>query len=98
MNAENIALKQEVKALKAQLAKERQERIQATSAAQVENNGATEVEQQDVAVIMYTVKQGDTLSKIAKAHGCSVAEIQRLNGLNGTMIRINQKLKIPDNR
>jgi membrane-bound lytic murein transglycosylase D len=43
----------------------------------------------------YVVKSGDTLGKIARQHGTTVAEIQAMNGLRGTMINVNQKLQIP---
>jgi LysM repeat protein len=43
----------------------------------------------------YTVKSGDTLSKVAKDHGTSVKELQRLNNLTTTQIRVGQKLKLP---
>ncbi len=43
----------------------------------------------------YVVQSGDTLGKIAREHDTSVDEIQALNGLNGTLININQKLQIP---
>lgn len=43
----------------------------------------------------YTVKSGDTLSKIAKAHGTTVKEVQKLNGMSTTQIKVNQKLKLP---
>lgn len=44
---------------------------------------------------IYTVKSGDTLSRIAKAHGSSVRELQRMNNLVTTQIRVGQKLKVP---
>lgn len=47
----------------------------------------------------YTVKKGDTLWNISKrflGYGVRWTEIAELNGLNGTLIRIGQKLKIPE--
>lgn len=43
----------------------------------------------------YTVKSGDTLSKVASNHRTSVRELQRLNNLPTTQIRVGQKLKVP---
>lgn len=43
----------------------------------------------------YTVKAGDTLEKIAKRNGTTVAAIQKANGIKGSNIRIGQKLTIP---
>ena len=43
----------------------------------------------------YTVKSGDTLSKIAQKYHVSIASLKRKNNLKGDMIRIGQKLKIP---
>ena len=43
----------------------------------------------------YTVKSGDTLTKIAKAHGTTVQAIESANGLSTTKIKVGQKLKIP---
>jgi LysM repeat protein len=43
----------------------------------------------------YVVKSGDNLSKIAKAHGTTVRDLQRLNNLSTTQIRVGQKLKVP---
>ena len=42
----------------------------------------------------YKVRQGDTLSSIAKRNHTTVAQIQRLNGLRSTTIRVGQSLKI----
>lgn len=45
----------------------------------------------------YSVKSGDTLGNIAKAFGVSVSEIANTNNIkNPNLIRVNQKLKIPD--
>lgn len=41
------------------------------------------------------VKKGDVLDKIAKAHGCKVEEIVKVNNLKSTNLSINQVLKIP---
>ncbi len=43
---------------------------------------------------VYTVKSGDTLSKIGKAHGVSVANLKKWNSLSSDMIYIGQKLSI----
>lgn len=42
----------------------------------------------------YTVVAGDNLSRIAAAHGVSVAQIKRLNGITGDLIRPGQRLLI----
>jgi LysM repeat protein len=44
---------------------------------------------------MYTVKAGDTLGKIAKAHGTTVKALEEANNLNTTKINVGKKLKIP---
>ena len=43
----------------------------------------------------YTVKSGDTLTKIAKAHGTTVKALEVANGLSTTKIKVGQKLKLP---
>ncbi|WP_038057352.1 septal ring lytic transglycosylase RlpA family protein [Thermus amyloliquefaciens] len=42
----------------------------------------------------YTVKKRDTLFRIAKAHGLSVAELKRLNGLSTDLIHPGQVLRV----
>lgn len=43
----------------------------------------------------YTVKKGDTLNKIARAHGMSATSLRKLNGLDvSDAIRIGQELKL----
>ncbi|HVU08455.1 MAG TPA: LysM peptidoglycan-binding domain-containing protein [Verrucomicrobiae bacterium] len=44
---------------------------------------------------LYTVKSGDSLTKIAKAHGVTVKALESENGLTTTKIKVGQKLKIP---
>ncbi|RJF71995.1 LysM peptidoglycan-binding domain-containing protein [Deinococcus cavernae] len=43
----------------------------------------------------YTVKSGDTLGKIARQYGVSVAAIQGANHLKGDVIALGQRLTIP---
>ncbi len=43
----------------------------------------------------YTVKSGDTLGKIARAHGTSYKKIMAVNDLKTTAIHVGQKLKMP---
>lgn len=45
--------------------------------------------------VAYTVKSGDTLSKIAVNYNTSVSAIQKANGMSTTRLNIGQKLKIP---
>lgn len=42
----------------------------------------------------YTVRRGDTLSGIARRHGCSTSELKKWNKLSGSRIMAGQKLKI----
>jgi len=43
----------------------------------------------------YTVVKGDSLSRISKRYGVSVKDLQAANGLDGSMIKIGQKLNVP---
>jgi LysM repeat protein len=43
----------------------------------------------------YTVKSGDTLSKIATQQGVSVKALRSANNLKTDRIKVGQKLKIP---
>lgn len=45
--------------------------------------------------VAYTVKSGDTLSKIAVIYNTSVSAIQKANGMTTTRLNIGQKLQIP---
>lgn len=44
----------------------------------------------------YTVRNGDTLGEIAQRHGVTTAELRKLNNLTGDLIRIGQKLVVPE--
>jgi LysM repeat protein len=55
----------------------------------------TEAIAADVGGETYSVKSGDTLTKIAKAHGTTVKAIESANNLTTTKIKVGQKLKIP---
>ena len=46
----------------------------------------------------YTVRKGDTLAKIARRCGVSVASMKKLNGLSGSTIRVGQTLVIRASR
>lgn len=57
--------------------------------------GATDVAAAETESLTYTVRRGDTLTAIARAHGLSVAEIAAINGLgNRHAIRAGQRLQI----
>ena len=43
----------------------------------------------------YTVKSGDTLTRIANSHGASLKAIKSANNLTTDRIKVGQKLKIP---
>jgi len=44
----------------------------------------------------YTVKPGDSLSRIAKNHGCTVKELADLNGFSvNKMLDVGETLKVP---
>jgi LysM repeat protein len=43
----------------------------------------------------YTVKQGDNLTRIARAHHVTIAQLRAANGLKTSNVRAGQKLKIP---
>lgn len=44
----------------------------------------------------YTVKAGDTLTKIAKSHGITVSELRAANAMKTSGLKPGQKLKIPE--
>ena len=61
---------------------------------EIETNG--EREEQDYSIVMYIVKKGDTLWKIAKKYGSTIEDIVRTNGIEDeNMIYPDEKLYIP---
>jgi LysM repeat protein len=44
---------------------------------------------------VHEVQAGDTLEKIASTHGVTVAQLCELNELDGSLIRVGQRLKLP---
>ena len=65
----------------------------AATASGVNGNGSTAVSAGSENT--YTVKSGDTLSKIAASYHTTVRELQKLNDLPTTQIKVGQKLKVP---
>ncbi|OIN97153.1 hypothetical protein AUJ66_04230 [Candidatus Desantisbacteria bacterium CG1_02_38_46] len=45
---------------------------------------------------IYRVKPGDNLTKIASRYNITVRELMSLNGLRGELIKVGQKIKVPD--
>lgn len=43
----------------------------------------------------YTVKSGDNLTKIARAHGITVSQLRSANNLSTSRVNVGQRLKIP---
>lgn len=61
---------------------------------EIQENG--DREEQDYSIVIYIVKKGDTLWKIAKEFGSTVDGIARVNGIeNSDLIMPGQKLYIP---
>jgi LysM repeat protein len=47
----------------------------------------------------YIVKGGDTLSKIARANGCSLADLESVNpGVSSAHLKVGEKLKLPEKK
>ncbi len=44
--------------------------------------------------VYHTVRSGDTLGAIARRYGVSVRQVQQLNGLRGTNIRLGARLRV----
>ncbi|HVJ46274.1 MAG TPA: LysM peptidoglycan-binding domain-containing protein [Luteolibacter sp.] len=53
------------------------------------------IEEKPVKKAIYSVKPGDTLGKIAKQKGVTVADLKAANSLKGDVVKIGQKLVIP---
>ena len=44
---------------------------------------------------MHTVREGDTLSAIARRYGTSVAKLKAVNNLKNNNLRIGERLRLP---
>lgn len=53
-----------------------------------------EVKKEKKAKGEHTVKSGDTLGKIAKEYGVKVSDLKKWNGLNNSLIYVDQKLNV----
>ena len=56
---------------------------------------AVKKEEPKALAVEVTVKKGDSLAKIAKAHNTTVEEITKNNNLSGAFLKIGQVLKLP---
>jgi LysM repeat protein len=57
--------------------------------------GAPRAKQQSASSSTYVVVSGDSLAAIARRHGTTVADLRELNGIEGSVIRIGQRLRVP---
>ena len=63
--------------------------------AEAEGEAETEAETAPAPEPVYhTVRSGDVLGSIARRYGVTVRQIQQLNGLSGTRIRVGQRLRV----
>ena len=75
----------------AQVAKDPTHGKTGTGTGTVTGTGTSETSSSSV----YTVKSGDTLTKIANSHGVTVKALNAANGLKSQRLHVGQKLKIP---
>lgn len=76
---------------------ERQQQIMIAERQEVQNQvqqPSEQPQQQQQKTTIHKVKQGDTLSQLARKYRCTVAQLKLWNGLKSDLIRIGQKLKI----
>ena len=68
---------------------------QRATAAQVAQTGVALSELSPSAPDNYTVKSGDTLTKIARDYKVTIKQLQQANGIKGSNIKVGQKLILP---
>lgn len=73
---------------------ERQQQIMIAERQEVQDQVQQPSEPPQQKTTIHKVKQGDTLSQLARKYRCSIAQIKQWNGLKSDLIRIGQKLKI----
>ena len=67
----------------------------ATGTAASPSNGSLAAGGAGGATTIYTVKVGDTLTKVAQKHGITIKQLSAANNLKTARINVGQKLKIP---
>lgn len=65
-----------------------------STATKPQDKSSTSISNPETQNIIYVVKNGDSLWKIARAHKTTIEQIKTLNGLTSNTLRIGQKLKI----
>ena len=66
-----------------------------TAEAAVSDTAATAAPSTQPEKVYYTIKKGDTLSKIAKQHHTTVNKLCQLNGITAkTILRVGRKLRV----
>jgi membrane-bound lytic murein transglycosylase D len=74
-----------------------EELVYTQSIKEKENDGTASVQKFEEDRIVYRVRSGDYLGKIAQQHRVSVSNLRRWNGLRGNTIRAGQRLVIYPN-
>lgn len=114
LKAEIDALKAEISRLRSEMQAQRKEivddllkRIAAQEAVRQKENARIQAEAARQAAAAaaaqtprgtYTVQKGDTLSLVAQAFGTTVGKLKEMNNLHSDMLRVGQKLTVPDKR
>lgn len=57
--------------------------------------GTSRTRQDSASRATYVVVAGDSLAAIARRHGTTVAQLRELNGIEGSIIRVGQRLRVP---
>jgi peptidoglycan DL-endopeptidase LytE len=61
----------------------------------IKKNKVASAKDKKKAASYYTVRKGDTLAKIAKKQGSSVADLKAMNHLQGTALKVGRRLMVP---
>lgn len=94
LNSFNMNESDDLEAEKAQKEKEEQERQAKIKAEQEKKEKEQAAKKTATQPVYHTVKNGETLGKIANKYKTTVKKIQQLNGLKNTKIRAGQRLRV----